>query len=150
MYSCWFHYLVIGTTASDVWFYNSGRNWRKLVQTTNDSPHQTARWIAPGQWSHFDVSEGWSGNWRVPDKDGRGTLFEFNNGRNGGNSYYDISVIDRYNVPMNVVGPNERGQGQINFGCWGKPCGQGYNVATDNWATHGTTQTNGQYYVTLG
>jgi len=54
----------------------------------------------------YHLPDGWSGNFRHSGGAGGVTLFEISVKANDGNVYYDLSVIDGFNVPMKVQAPD--------------------------------------------
>jgi hypothetical protein len=54
----------------------------------------------------YHLPDGWSGNFRHGGGAGGITLFEISVKANDGNVYYDLSVIDGFNVPMKVQAPD--------------------------------------------
>ncbi|XP_066356233.1 thaumatin-like protein [Miscanthus floridulus] len=72
------------------------------------------------------------------------TLAEFTIGYpNGGNDYYDISVIDGYNLPMDFSCSTG-----MNLHCGGPRCPDAYLYPEDNKKTHGC-RGNSNYKVTF-
>ncbi|CAM4982881.1 unnamed protein product [Rotaria socialis] len=90
----------------DIVFINRLSQTINLVKTRNNRPSRQIANIHPGGSVSCSLPDGWSGNFRHAGGTGGITLFEVSVRANDRNVYYDLSVIDGFNVPMKVRAPD--------------------------------------------
>ncbi|CAF1251368.1 unnamed protein product [Rotaria magnacalcarata] len=90
----------------DIVFINRLSHTINLVKTRNNRPSRQIANIHPGGSVSCSLPDGWSGNFRHVGGTGGITLFEVSVRANDRNVYYDLSVIDGFNVPMKVRAPD--------------------------------------------
>ncbi|CAF1533661.1 unnamed protein product [Adineta steineri] len=116
---------------ADVEFVNKSQEAIQLVATQNDNPSVQLATIAPGASFSHQLPDGWSGNFRHNGSEGI-TLFEISVKANDGNVYYDLSVIDGFNVPMKLQAPDGTYLEALNG-----QAPDAYLFPTDDTKTHG-------------
>ncbi|CAF5139502.1 unnamed protein product [Rotaria sp. Silwood1] len=129
------------TSGITVEFHNGLNFPIELVMTQNNVAPQQAATIPTGHHFSYDVPQGFAGNFKHSWA-GKGiTLFEISVRTHDANTYYDLSVIDGFNVPIKVYAPDGTRIQALHSGA-----PDAYLYPTDDSKTHGLTG-NGKFVV---
>ncbi|UJR17007.1 hypothetical protein I4U23_003905 [Adineta vaga] len=127
----------------DVVFINRLHQSINLVKTRNNRPSRQIATLHPGESVSCYLPDGWSGNFRHSGGTGGITLFEVSVKANDNKVYYDLSVIDGFNVPMRVRAPNGTRLKALH-----RRARDAYLFPTDDTKTHACHP--GKFFVTFG
>ncbi|CAF1341366.1 unnamed protein product, partial [Didymodactylos carnosus] len=97
---------IIFDTDVSIEFENKLSDNIQLVVTQNGQPMKLVANIAPNGRTTYTLPQGFAGNFRHGFTGKPVTLFEISNKVKDANIYYDLSVIDGFNVPMKVTAPD--------------------------------------------
>ncbi|CAF5046752.1 unnamed protein product, partial [Rotaria sp. Silwood1] len=129
------------TSGITVEFHNGLNFPIELVMTQNNVAPQQAATIPTGHHFSYDVPQGFAGNFKHSWA-GKGiTRFEISVRTHDANTYYDLSVIDGFNVPIKVYAPDGTRIQALHSGA-----PDAYLYPTDDSKTHGLTG-NGKFVV---
>ncbi|UJR19310.1 hypothetical protein I4U23_022439 [Adineta vaga] len=130
--------LVDGITLE---FHNGLPHSIELVATQNDRPMQHVATVPTGKFFTYDCPQGFAGNFRHTMIGKDVTLFEISVRIYDANTYYDLSVIDGFNVPMKVYTPDGK-----KFEALHAKASDAYLFPKDDTKTHGL-QGDGKFVI---